>query len=338
MRMDGGRGRVVAAIGLAALLVGCFGGGVSMGELADEDPNVRADAAHRMGQARSAEAVDALIAALDDPVEAVRINVILALGKIGDPRAIDALAERMEDPAFSIRLSVAQAFEMMKAPESLPLLQRLMFDEHDTVRLTATRALAAIPGDQSMNLLLTQALRDENEKVREFVIRVLGERRSREAIPLIEDALLTEADNVRANAAAVLGDIGDPSSAPVLTEALDDEFYKVRSLSAHALSRIAPDDEQVRLALHTRLETEEQQITQVDIAWALARMGDRSELHRVRDLLFRGQPEDVRAEAATALGEVGELSDIELLKRASNDKKGLVARDALESLEKLSGE
>ena len=59
-------------------------------------------------------------------------------------------------------------------------------------------------------------------------------------------------------------------------------------------------------------------------------------LEVLRLFLFRGDPEDVRAEAAMALGEVGEESDIELLKRAARDKKGLVRQQAVNAIEKLN--
>ena len=58
-----------------------------------------------------------------------------------------------------------------------------------------------------------------------------------------------------------------------------------------------------------------------DLAWNLVRMGDSSGLEVLRHYLFRGEPDIVRAEAAMALGDIGEESDIQLLKKAAADKK-----------------
>jgi HEAT repeat protein len=182
---------------------------------------------------------------------------------------------------------------------------------------------------------MTLALRDENEMVRQHVIKVIVHRGARDAIPRLERAMASEADIVRANAARALGELGDRSSVPVLLRGLEDPFFKVRSLSAHALWEVAADDPEVRTAIKERLAAEQQQMARVDLAWNLARMGDEEGLEVLRLFLFRGDPEDVRAEAAMALGEVGEASDIELLKRAANDKKGLVRQQAVNAIEKL---
>ena len=40
----------------------------------------------------------------------------------------------------------------------------------------------------------------------------------------------------------------------------------------------APDDDQVRAALKKAIESESHQMCKVDIAWNMARMGDRSEM------------------------------------------------------------
>ncbi len=304
-------------------------------ELADEDPEVRADAALRLGQTKAREAVDALVAVLDDPDERVRVEAARALGEIGDPRAVPALTRLAGDRLHTVRIAVAQALGKIGDPAALPALKQLLYDPEQGVRLAATTAVGAVPGDESLDLLLQVALRDDNETLRTHVVRFLGEREARGAIPRLEAALVSEADIVRANAALVLRDLADRSSVPALLRALEDPFFKVRSQAAFALARVAPDDAEVRQALHRRLEREQDQIAIVDLAWCLAKMNDPSRLDLIRELLFRGQPEDVRAEAAIALGEVGDASDVPRLERALRDKKGLVRKEARRALERL---
>lgn len=325
-----------AALVFAWLLVGCGGDArVAYKELLDEDPQIRADAAMRLGEARAEDAVDSLIAVIDDPDEAVRVSVIRALGQIGDPRAIPAIRTKTNDPLVSVRTAVCQALGWIGDPAGIEPLAEMLYDPNDTIRLVAARSLGEIRDPAAIQTLLDIALRDENEMVRQHVVKVIGSRQAREAIPRVEAALAGEADIVRANAAHVLGLLGDASSVPVLLAALEDPYYKVRSLAAHSLLSIAPDSAEVAAALRDRLAVEDNGMVQVDLAWNLAKAGDRGHMGVIRTLLFEGDPEDVRAEAAIALGEVGDKSDVRLLEKAMNDKKGLVRQKAFLSLQKL---
>jgi HEAT repeat protein len=324
------------AVAVATMLIGCAQSPrVAFKELVDEDPEVRVDAAQRLGEAKSPEAVDSLIAILDDPSEMVRVQAVRSLGQIGDARAIPAIQERAKDELHTVRLQVSMSLGEFRDPAAIPTLKSLLYDPDESTRLAAARSLGKIGTDEAITGLIDVALLDEAEMIRQHVVRVIGERHMKEAIPIVEDALGAEADKVRAAAAQVLGDLGDASSLPALIRALDDPFYKTRSLAAHSLSGIAADDPEVRDALARRLEVEDHQMTQVDLAWAMARCGDRSELGIVRELLFTGDPEDVRAEAARALGDVGDQSDVPRLERAINDKKGLVRSEANEAVQKL---
>ena len=53
--------------------------------------------------------------------------------------------------------------------------------------------------------------------------------------------------------------------------------------------------------------------------------------------MFRGEPEDVRAEAAIALGELGDVSELPVLEKALADKMGLVRHRVAEAIDKIKG-
>jgi HEAT repeat protein len=326
-----------AALLLGALATGACGGGpeVEYKDLVDPDPKVRADAAVRLGHGRAAQAVDSLIAVLDDPDELVRVNVVRALGEIGDPRAVPALVKMVDDALPTVRKATCQALGDLKDPAGVPALAKLLQNGDENTRLIATRQMGRIPGRAAFDVLLNVALKDESELVRQHVVRVLAESGNKEVIPQLESALVSEADIVRANAARALGQLGDRSSVRALIAALDDPYFKVRSLAAHSLGAMAAGDPAVLEAIRKRLGVETHQMCLVDLSWNLVRMGDRSGLETIRHHLLRGDPEDVRAEAAMALGEVGDESDIPRLEKALDDKKGLVRQEAYTSIEKL---
>lgn len=330
-------GQVVVLLLAGILLVsGCSRrGGVRYKELADDDPRVRMDAALRIGQAKPDDAVEALTPLLRDPDEFVRIQAVESLSAVGDPRALPLLVTAAEDPLSTVRLASYRALGNTKDPAAVPALRKGLYEEDETQRTAAARGLAMIPGDESLGALLDVAINDEFENVRELVVRVIGERRVKDAVPRLEGMLGAESDLVRANAAMTLRQLGDRSSVPALLRALEDPYFKVRSLAAHALGTLAPDDPAVADALRARLAAEDVAMTRVDLAWNVVRCGDRSAMQVLRDQLFRGNPEDVRAEAARALGEVGEAQDVPLLSKAMTDKKGLVRSEAFKSFEKL---
>lgn len=107
----------------------------------DAVPDVRREAARALGLA-GADAVDPLIAALDDTNNTVRRAAALSLGRIGDDRAVaallDALANRPE-LWQEASAGLAAAGDHTVVARLLPLLRH----PSSMVRRGAVRALAA---------------------------------------------------------------------------------------------------------------------------------------------------------------------------------------------------
>lgn len=303
-------------------------------ELHDPDPLVRADAARRMGDSRAPECVEPLIAVLHDPDERVRISVVRALGQIGEPRALPALARSAGDQAPAVRRAVCHVLGTIRDPRAVPTLTRMIGDPDETVRLKATKALAQIPTEESRDVLLSLALKSESEVVTAQAIGGLAPLGDPVVVLRIEKALAAENAAVRSNAARALGELGARASIPALIRSLDDPATPVRCWSAHALFALGPDDPDVREALAARLSSEHHPMAQVHVAWNVARTGDAAGLEVLRTLLVNGGSE-VRAEAAQALGEVGDASDVPRLERAVNEDDALVRESASTALQKL---
>lgn len=306
-------------------------------DLSDPDAQVRADSAVRLGQARAKDAVDPLLTLLSDPEQSVRISAIRALGEIGEPRAVPALIESASDSDERVRVALCRALGQLADPRAVPALGRLLRDgaANEAVRLAAARALAAIPGEASTEALVRAMVRDENDALRNDAHDLLDGVDGTRAVQIVEESLRGGPDPIRANAARVIGEMGERRLLPALIAALDDAFDRVRCEAAHALVDLAPDDAGVQAALTQRLALERVELVQVDLAWSLARMGDRSHVDRIRDLLRTGTQE-VRAAAAAALGDVGEESDVPRLEEAL-DVEGMdvLRREAYVAIQKL---
>src|SRR4051812_48451486 len=80
-----------------------------VGALKDSDAGVRRQAAHTLGEMRSAQAVPALIDALRDQDADVRAQVMWALAETGDRRATTAITGALKDADPKVRSRAAAA-------------------------------------------------------------------------------------------------------------------------------------------------------------------------------------------------------------------------------------
>jgi HEAT repeat protein len=165
----------------------------------------RADAAESLGLMRSREAVEPLVALLNDPEPEVRIRAARALGLIRGTTSIRPLVRALADPSRWSAIRVAEiligvgteaADELLAAFESLPRLGRIS------------------------------------------ALDVLGRIRSLRAVGLMKRCLDDPDADLRARAAHGLGLIGDPGAAGDLIRALSDREWPVRAMAAKGLGRI----------------------------------------------------------------------------------------------------
>ena len=157
----------------------------------------------------------ALIKALGDKEEAVRLNAAYELGTVGGA-AVPALIEIWQEASRS-----------GVETESF---------QHTTYALSAIGA-PAVPA-------LIDTLQDENESIRASAAYALGDigNAAQEAVPSLTQALEDESAWVRRHATEALGLIGQPAQDTVsaLTGMLHDEHYWIRDNAARALARLGP--------------------------------------------------------------------------------------------------
>lgn len=157
----------------------------------------------------------ALIAALGDKDEVVRLKAAYGLGVVGAP-AVPALIEIWRETARS-----------GVETESF---------QHATYALSAIGA-PAVPA-------LIDTLQDENESIRASAAYALGDigNAAQEAVPSLTQALRDESALVRRHATEALGLIGQPAPDTVsaLSGMLRDEHYWIRDNAARALARLGP--------------------------------------------------------------------------------------------------
>jgi HEAT repeat protein len=231
-----------------------------IGNLKDEVPALRQQAAEALGQSGNSRAVEPLIAALSDPEISVRGSAATALGAIKDPRALEPLQIAFKTDVKNDNYELANIEAKALGSLGTPALQPLLADLNDkdlegsaglglvTMGAPAVEPLIAlfhspdpyrrqriadwlgeIKDPRAVDPLIA-ALNDSDADVRKYAALSLGQiKDSRAVAPLIallnspppRDPNLVGGDsNVRNSAAFALGSIGSPEAVNFLLAAL----------------------------------------------------------------------------------------------------------------------
>ncbi|OJT22922.1 hypothetical protein BO221_18655 [Archangium sp. Cb G35] len=111
--------------------------------LTDEDAEVRASAARRLGELRDGRFVPALLEALGDPMPAVRDRVWRALARLGAEVLLTRVPRALhEEPVWWVRRAAIRAAASVAGPGALELLLEALEDPFWRVRNAAVQALA----------------------------------------------------------------------------------------------------------------------------------------------------------------------------------------------------
>lgn len=204
--------------------------GAAARALQAEDPEVRADAAGRLGYVfgvRAKPAIPQLVQALWDDDAFVRSCAAEALGRIG-PEAKEAIpaltvvlkTEGGEDSAYS---AAAEALGRIgpEARSAVPFLRAMLQHPDSYVRVNAALALWHIDKNRSGLPVVTAGLGDRKARVRAYAAEALWlMRQDRRAVSVLLDVLrdadfsdAPAANNERYIAARALGRIGPPAKA-----------------------------------------------------------------------------------------------------------------------------
>lgn len=268
------------------------------------------------------------IASLDDSSVAVRVQAIDALRRIlrvkpNSPRVVEALIRALGDSVDAVRMSagVALTTEGVRAGGAVPALHNALHDSaHAIVRWQAAIILGRLApsAGQASVPVLTEALSDEEPQVRAAAAEALGRigQGSAPALPqlflLVRDpdatvrlktvealpnvtrdtsiisrlilALSDSAPEVRRGSAASLGALGTSTSRSVaaLGRALEDPSAAVRAAAALALAEIGPPARASRVALLAAQRDSSAQVRRV-VEDALRRIAGDTSRSNARD-------------------------------------------------------
>ena len=186
-------------------------------KLGDLDYATRTDAARTIRRTPGAQAVPALLRAVEEHADGyVRYRALVILTGFDDPRTSGAMREAMASPNDWLRTVAYGFFEHHPDPAMAPsLLAALDKEEAEFVRPSLVRALAALGSDPRVQPALVRDVGRGQDFFRSVVIEALGDYKAAYAIDAITAVAKQDGPLVE-DAALALGRIGDRRSLATL--------------------------------------------------------------------------------------------------------------------------
>ena len=157
----------------------------------------------------------------------LRKNVAIALGQIGDARAVDALIAALGDPADEVRMWSARSLGEIKDPRATEALVLLVNDRNNAVRREALIALGKIKEPRAVGALI-EAMRKRSAEIEASSPGMMPEQ-----VALDTKRLTIMNDPVLEEAPVTLKQIGEPAVAPLISALKStDPVFRQRILAA----------------------------------------------------------------------------------------------------------
>lgn|GEM_PF-983779 len=310
----------------------------------DDSGIVRSVAALGLGKGnlKGADGVPPLIHTLrKDKYESARVQAAWSLGEIANKRAIEPLLDvivegrKGEAEAGAVVSQAVTALDKIAAIESLiSVLKDKYIDE--IPRSKAAQILGLIENVNATEPLI-EALKDESVVVRSEASKALGIIIDRRAVESLIEVLADEEEwiTVRANAVTSLGNIKDERAAVPLVDALASGITAIRGNAVVALGKI--QDKRATMPLIRILKNEKEDDTiRANAISSLGSIGDTRAVDALVGAL-NSSTISIRQNAAVALGDLAASVAVEpLMAIASNVNEPVDLRaNAAEALGKI---
>jgi HEAT repeat protein len=329
-------------------------------------------AAQALGSRGDERAVEPLIEMLRNQKNARRFVAARTLGRLKDTRAIEPLmehinldAQNQEQPRVAVWPYVVWALGEMRVGQAVPRLVQLLhiYNNNDRGDMSIPEALGKI-GDAQAVPELIRTLDQRDESSRAFSAWALGKLGDKQAVEPLMKAATARSSFVRYYTIGALSRLGDPQAFDVVFAALLSGDQAIRRLALQGLSQMNDmralevflvylDDDQHVLRNHSlqglvhlgtaavpsllntfaipdRPERFRRRIVRV-----LGLIGDARAVPDLITCLQSDPASQVRAEAAHALGRIGDLMAAKVLMEALDAPTANVRASAATALGRL---
>ncbi|HEV3026825.1 MAG TPA: HEAT repeat domain-containing protein, partial [Planctomycetota bacterium] len=228
-----------------------------------------------LGSLKATEAVDDIVALLDD--ESLQSPAIQCLGMLGSRRAAPALGRLLDAPQAQSRAAALQVMLGIDGPETVGALRRVARAPGHPMRESAISGLATISAWESVPDLLL-CLQDRSLSVQDAAADALAQLGVRESVPAIRARLQEDEAGRRSTLLLALARLGAKETAPRILELLHHEDTEVVAGAIQSAERLRLRDAMPALR---GLARGDDLTLRPPAACALTRLGDPGEVPRL---------------------------------------------------------
>ena len=226
-------------------------------------------------------------------------------------KQLEHLISMLGDPDPDTRGMVATGLGSIKDVQAVNPLVALLSDNTERVRIAAIRSLGEIGNLTAIEPLLP-LLQENSPLVRAAVIIALSQLPDSRAFASIVVSLFDSDDEVRRNAAAAIGNLDDARALQPLIECLNDPYYWVRANASWSLGKLRL--EEAAQPLIKLLGREEDEVVRANALTALGNLGTADALAAVTTaLLDESESEKTRIAAMLAIASHCDTIDVECI-------------------------
>ena len=308
----------LSSAAMAALICGAQGAEISelVSDLESSDAKKRRVAAYQLNQlgAGAAEAVPALVKALDDDEVQVFFHAVTALARIGPKAeaAVPALVERLGKSRgrYGEQRQIRSAFALSRigAP-AVPALRGALCEKDEAQCATAADALAQMPAEVAAPAMeeLVILLGDSRELVQSSVAKAIAAQGA-VAVSLLEEIVQDGTSSQKRDAIRALGFIGRDaqSSGATIAVACGERSPEVLMAGLESLVRVRHEERASNILIAAALTSEDADVSDsaANAALLQAQLRPNLDTEPFADAM-RGQSEATHLKFADVLGRIG---------------------------------
>jgi len=293
--------------------------------------DVRSAAVGAISRIPGSEALDILLAHLENDSSLLRWRSVHGLGIRYDPRIGGVFLRMLGDPKEQVRSGAAHALSQADMQGLVPdLLSLIASSENEHARGNAARMLGQV-GDPELAEPLAKLLHDESPRVRIRAAKAIGTLTGATPIDEIADLIDNEDEDVRLAVAKLLAAVNDAHAADVLADLINSDKRQTQKEAVVALAKMG---DRRAFGFIDNLCASEDPIARRQATWVLGYLECSEAIDRLIHLL-KDEAWMVRRNSLRRLAEIGRADAADHIAPLMEDENELVRHSAMGKLAEL---